>query len=293
MGYNSDEYGMAGMVKSYLFGMIREPGPGPVPGGATEIAQLFREAGFTAVFLWWWEIFGMSCGKYMGNVWEISWYIYMWDICEIEDMGETFRGKKTGKTLGSSSWWGWWIPSLMAAATGCCRSTLCHDFTARSTVSNAAGGPGSSSLWHFGCHRVHRISFLGETCLRFFPSILGKFFLRSWCVTPFPFDSFWHQGNFPLPIHLYGKSEGACVQWAQHQLATELAPSAGGAIPILPIKTFGERKTIYSWKRILFTIQRYSRDNAHFSDLFLGGPFCFFDAPDWHGSTQVIRDSHQ
>jgi len=51
MGYNSDEYGMAGMVKSYLFGMIREPGPGPVPGGATEIAQLFREAGFTAVFL--------------------------------------------------------------------------------------------------------------------------------------------------------------------------------------------------------------------------------------------------
>ena len=85
----------------------------------------------------------------------------------------------------------------------------------------------------------------GETCSGFFP-ILGKFFLRSWCVTPFPFDSFWHQGNFPLPIHLYGKSEGACVQWAQHQLATELAPSAGRVIPTCPIKTFGERKTKYT-----------------------------------------------
>lgn len=100
--------------------MIRD-GPGPVPGGATEIAQLFREAGFTAVFLWWWEMFGMSCGKYMGNVWgNIMIYIYIWDICEIEDMGETFRGKKREKPWGvlrgeAGGFLLWWPPRPVAA----------------------------------------------------------------------------------------------------------------------------------------------------------------------------------
>jgi len=40
-----------------------------------------------------WEIYGKRVGKIMI-------YIYIWNICEIEDMGETFRGKKTGKTPG-------------------------------------------------------------------------------------------------------------------------------------------------------------------------------------------------
>jgi hypothetical protein len=39
----------------------------------------------------------------VGNIWETCGKdndIYIWNICEIEDMGETFRGKKTGKTPG-------------------------------------------------------------------------------------------------------------------------------------------------------------------------------------------------
>ena len=111
--------------------------PGPVVGGATEMARLFREAGFTAVCLdglLEWERWDKD-GMYMGNIWKIygkygksmenmenlwnMWKIHGKSMASIWDRG--YGGNFQRKIPMGKQNWGWWIPSLMAAASACCR----------------------------------------------------------------------------------------------------------------------------------------------------------------------------
>ena len=107
------------------------------------------------------------------------------------------------------------------------------------------GGFGSSSVWYFGCHGVHRISFHGWKLLHiptWFEQKLfnsegwneisdvfihlrdcGKSFRIGWLWKYVKVNCVIRQGNFPLPIHLYGKREGDCCLQVNHDIGANMS----------------------------------------------------------------------